>query len=600
MGSKVQVLPEALINQIAAGEVVERPASVVKELVENSLDAGATRIDVAIAEGGIRWISVTDDGIGLDPEEAPLAFERHATSKIRSRQDLEEVGTLGFRGEALPSIASVARVRMRTRQADRELGVELEGEGNGIASVRELACPVGTRIEVSELFGRIPARRKFLKSAITEGTHIVRWLERIALARPDVRFALERDGKPVLTFLPTANARERAVAVLPAKVGGALVDVQGAGPNAELSGFATPTDVYRGSANDIHLFVNARPVRDRFLLHAVRHAYRDALPPGRHPAGVLYLRIDPAEVDVNVHPAKSEVRFRDPGSVRQLIQSSLTAALGLRRGSVEVESYQSRPREFLGGRSAPPMDWTLMRPSAASGGEDWGVRSEGFAHTVSESSAGSPQAPIDQPFATLRYLGQALGTFLVLEARNALVLLDQHAAHERVLFERLRQTLLAGKLERQSLLVVEWMELPRSEADALEASREDLEQAGLELEFGESLPTGNVRVGLRSVPALLAKSERENWPELMSETAAALAHPEAFEARAGVEALAHRVIATAACHASVRKGDVLAEAEVKALLESLDDTLWFPNCPHGRPILKLFPKAQLEALFGRS
>ena len=598
MGSKVQVLPDGLINQIAAGEVVERPASVVKELVENSLDAGATRVDVAIAEGGIRWISVQDDGSGLDPADAPVAFERHATSKIRSRKDLEEVGTLGFRGEALPSIASAARVRMRTRQAGRELGVELKGEGNGIRSVAELACPVGTRVEVSELFGRIPARRKFLKSAITEGTHIARWLERIALARPDVRFSLERDGKPVLAFLPTGDPRERAVAVLPTRVGGRLVEVRGALPNAELYGFSTPTDVYRGSANDIHLYVNARPVRDRLLLHAVRHAYRDALPPGRHPAGVLYLRIDPGEVDVNVHPAKSEVRFRDPASVRQLIVSSLTAALGLRGGSVDRESYESRPREFLAGESRPPADWTLTRPSRPEAVPASAVE---FAGSPSvESAADPPQAPIDQPFATLRYLGQARGTYLVLEARDALVLLDQHAAHERVLFERLRQTLLAGKLERQALLVMEWMELPRSEADALEAYQGDLEQAGLELEFGESLPTGNVRVGLRTVPALLALRDRENWSELMSETASALAHPEAFEVRAGVEALAHRVIATAACHSSIRKGDALALAEVNALLEALDETVWFPNCPHGRPILKLFPKGQLASFFERS
>ena len=248
MGPRVQVLPEPLINQIAAGEVVERPASIVKELVENSLDAGATRIDVAIAEGGIRWISVTDDGSGLSAADAPLAFERHATSKIRTRQDLDRVGTLGFRGEALPSIASVARVRMRTRPPDSDLGVELSGEGNGIESVRELSCAQGTRVEVSELFGRVPARRKFLKSAITEGTHIVRWLERIALARPDVRFSLERDDKLVLTFLPTASARERAVAVLPTRVGSTLVVVSWGARSAGVDGPKAPIELGKKTA----------------------------------------------------------------------------------------------------------------------------------------------------------------------------------------------------------------------------------------------------------------------------------------------------------------------------------------------------------------
>ncbi len=586
--SEIRVLPEALINQIAAGEVVERPASVVKELVENALDAGATRVDVAIAEGGIRWISVQDDGSGLARSDAELAFTRHATSKIAAIGDLERVTTLGFRGEALPSIAAVARVRMRTRRSQDPIGTELVGEGDGIREVHAAEGPAGTRVEVAELFGRIPARRKFLKSPQTEATHCVRWLERVALARPDLHLTLERNGRKALHFPPTQDVRERLVAVLPPSLGERLVPIAGDIGFARLHGFASPTDVGRGTTNDIHLFVNRRPVRDRLLLFGLREAYRDALPPGRQPAAVVYLEVDPDQLDVNVHPAKWEVRFRKPEAIRALLRDALVQALGLgRRAPPPARAFTLETRaEFAADRPhdlAPPPDLALNAPA--------------------RTALGSGAAPRDNrqafSFRSLRYLGQGLGTYLLFDAGDRLVLLDQHAAHERVLFERLRRLLVEDKVERQILLLPAWLELPRSTADALSARQAALERAGFELEIAEGGVRGGVRVGVRSVPAVLAERRDVHWPRLLEETATLLVDPSGSETRDGLDAALHSVLATTACHAATRKGDRLQVREVETLLEALDATVWFPNCPHGRPILAVFDEAELERRFLR-
>ena len=583
--SVVRILSDDLVNQIAAGEVVERPASVVKELVENALDAGATRIDVAIAGGGMRWICVTDDGEGLARGDAERAFERHATSKIRATEDLFRVATLGFRGEALPSIAGVAVVRMRTRRADAQLGVELTGQGRGIGQVREIACAAGTRVEVSDLFGSVPARRKFLKSEITEATHVLRWLERIALARPDIAFALEKDGRVSVLFAPTADLRERVIAVLPASLGERLVAVRGELASASLTGFATPTDVHRGTTGDIHLLVNARPVRDRLLLYAVRQAYRDALPPGRHPAAVLYLNVEPGDVDVNVHPTKAEVRFRDPGAIRALVTGGLIQALGLRSRTSDAADY--RPATALAstlGEARPPADLGFLAPAGAG---DW--------QPNDLPGPGRESLPLAQH----RYLGQALGTYLLVAGPGALLLLDQHAAHERVLFERLRRTLLAEKLERQALLVPIPTELAASDVAVLVEHEALLERAGFELEFGETTLRGGVRVAIRAVPSLLSAGREPDWPLMLEETAASLRDADPTAARDGIEGALHGILATAACHAAVRKGDRLEPPEVQALLEALDEEVWFPNCPHGRPILVRWPEPELERQFGR-
>src|SRR5258705_5896446 len=418
----IRVLPGGLVNQIAAGEVVERPASVVKELVENALDAGATQIRVAIRDGGLGSISVEDDGTGMAPADARLAFERHATSKLICAEDLERISSLGFRGEALPSIASVAGVRMCTRRRGDALGTELVGEGSGIARVAPIGCAEGTRIEVAELFGRVPARRKFLKSPATESSHLSRWLERMALARPDVRFELERDGRRAFLFLPTDDPRERVIAVLSPGTGEQLVPVNGSLGRLAVRGYASPTHVLRSGPSELHVYVNRRPVRDRLLQFAVRDAYRDALPPGRYPVAVLFIDAAFEEVDVNVHPAKWEVRFRDPRAVTDLLRRAIGAAV--RAGAAE----------------RPPAPVAPMLPAAADS-----PASEGF-FAGADTAADAPLAPYVAAtpggrivFERLRYLGQALSLYLVFEGEAGLLLLDQHAAHERVLFERLRR-----------------------------------------------------------------------------------------------------------------------------------------------------------------
>jgi DNA mismatch repair protein MutL len=583
---KVRVLPSELVNQIAAGEVVERPASIVKELVENALDAEATQIRVAIREGGIAGISVSDDGSGMSHEDALLAFERHATSKLEIAEDLARVTSLGFRGEALPSIASVAAVRVRTRRRGDPLGTQLEGNGSGIERSASVACLEGTTIEVTELFGRVPARRKFLKSAITEASHVVRWLERIALARPDVRFELERDGRRVLLWLPTRDARERVLAVLPPGAGVGLLAVEGEIAALRVTGFVSPTHVLRSGPADLYVYVNGRPVRDRLLQFAVRDAYRDALPPGRYPVVVLYLQVEPGEVDVNVHPAKWEVRFRDPSAVTGLLRRAIGAAV--RVGGPARPQGRFAPAGTSGGASAIAdfalADGFFAAPLAVA--------------ATGEVALGAPARPAFA-FSRLRYVGQVMGLYLVLEGDSAIVLIDQHAAHERVLFERLRRAALDDKLERQPLLVPLALELARADAETLEAHSELLARAGIELEPGASTLRGTVHASLRAVPALLASRRGTHWPAVLAETARALEEPSAREARDGLERAFHDLLASSACHAAVRKGDRLEPREVEALLTALDETLWFPNCPHGRPILSTLDLGELERRFLR-
>lgn len=585
---KVRVLPSELVNQIAAGEVVERPASIVKELVENALDAEATQIRVAIREGGIAWISVSDDGIGMSAEDARLAFERHATSKLACTEDLASVASLGFRGEALPSIASVAAVRMRTRARGAALGTELVGSGAGIERAEPVACAEGTTIEVLELFGQVPARRKFLKSAVTEASHVVRWLERIALARPDVRFELERDGRRTLLWLPTRDARERVLAVLPPGAGEGLVPVDGEIASLRVTGFASPTHVLRSGPTDLHVYVNGRPVRDRLLQFAVRDAYRDALPPGRYPVVVLYLQVEPGEVDVNVHPAKWEVRFRDPSAVTGLLRRALGTAVRVGGAARRDGSFAPEGAALAGASTTSDFGLAddFFAPPALAADADW-----------PSNHASGARAPF--VFSRLRSVGQVLGLYLVFEGEAGIVLIDQHAAHERVLFERLRRAALDDKLERQALLVPLGIELARADAEALDAHAELLARAGIELDLGAESLRGTVGASLRSLPALLANRRGTRWPELLAETARALAEPAQREARDGLERALHDVLATAACHSAVRKGDRLETREIEALLADLDETLWFPNCPHGRPILSTLERAELERRFLR-
>ncbi len=597
---RIRLLPDHLVDQIAAGEVVERPASVVKELVENVLDADARRLRVEIRDGGRALIAVTDDGCGMDAENAPLALERHATSKIASGDDLVRIASFGFRGEALAAIASVSQLRLRTRARGAAEGLELRVEGGKLLEARAAGGPEGTRVEVADLFLNVPARRKFLKTAATEWGHIADWLGRVALVTPDVHFDVMRDERPAVHWPAVTDPLDRVSSVLSEREAEGLVRLEAALGDARLEGFASRPDAHRTNAAGVYLFVNGRPVRDRLLRHALLSVYRDLLPRGRFPTALLFLSLPPEAVDVNVHPAKAEVRFADPGAIHGLVTRGVRDALAKRSWISTAPSRQAPEpalRDF--GRAAPPLAGTAQpRRGGAPGPSDWVLAGErgGRADAVGER-------PERLRFAELAPLGQLLASYLVLEASDGLVLVDQHAAHERVLYERLRAAWREGGVARQPLLTPETVELSAAQAVRLGASQTALEAVGFEVEsFGENA------VAVRAIPALLAG---RNPADLVRELADELAAQpvEWGDTAAGEGAPAERsqrldavdrLFASLACHSARRAGDRLEPAEQSALLEALDGIPWSPTCPHGRPVALPVTLAEIERRFGRA
>jgi DNA mismatch repair protein MutL len=600
VGPRVRRLPEALIDQIAAGEVVERPASVVKELVENALDAGAGRLRIEVRGGGRDWIAVTDDGQGMTPEEAQLALQRHATSKIASLGDLQHIATYGFRGEALPAIASVSSLRLRTRTRDADTAFELRVREGVQVDARQVGAPTGTRIEVADLFASVPARRKFLKTPQTEWGHIADWLARSALALPTVHFDIQRDDRSALVWPAARDALDRIATVLGEREAEALVRVEHEEGRAQVCGFASRPDRHRPTTAGIHLFVNRRPVRDRVLQHALIDVYRDLLPRGRFPSAVLFVAVPPEAVDVNVHPAKWEVRFADPRWAHRMLSSAVSAALERRSwiGPAPAAAGAAADLAARTGRAAvptPPFETRGPGPASQGAMGDWifaGARSEPADREPGEPSGEA--APVR--FGDLRLLGQLLATYLVAEAKDRLLLIDQHAAHERVLYERLRADWMARGVERQGLLAPVPVALEPRQLAALEAEgAEPLERLGFELEaFGADA------IAVRAVPALLADRDPVDLVRgLIDELAGGAAS--GARGRAAVRALpaADRIFATLACHASRRKGEVLDAREQRALLDALDAIPWAPTCPHGRPVCVPLELAEIERRFGR-
>ena len=604
----VRLLPDELVDQIAAGEVVERPASVVKELVENALDAGARRVAVEVRDGGIAWIAVTDDGSGMSPRDARLALQRHATSKLGSVADLERITSFGFRGEALPAIASVSRLRLVTRRADDAEGLEIRVEGGSRVAERATGCPAGTRIEVADLFASVPARRKFLKKPPTEWRHISDWLSRLALALPGVHFELRRDERAPIVWPATADPRDRIAAVLSADEADGLVQVEHEEPFGHVQAFLSSPERTRPNASGLFQFVNGRPVRDRLLQHALLDVYRDLLPRGRFPSGVVFLTVPPAQVDVNVHPAKWEVRFADPRAIHQLVRRTAREAIA--------------GREWLAGpgvvaESAPRAGWGATTTMAGQGGgaprAEPGATSDWIFATHSEQAAGGDAgqgAAVDDPhradtrgavdpqrlhFRELRLVGQLLASYLVVERKDGLVLIDQHAAHERVLYERLRAEWLERGVARQGLLSPLSVELEPAAVAACCDGRELALRLGFELE-----PFGEEAVVVRSVPALLSGMN----PVAMVRSLAheLLERGDASDGGADDTRLlesADRAFATLACHSARRAGDHLEPAEQRAILEALDTIPWAPTCPHGRPVAVALPLSEIERRFRR-
>ena len=613
-GAQIRRLSGALIDQIAAGEVVERPASVVKELVENALDANSSRIRVELRNGGRDWISVADDGWGMSPEDARLCLERHATSKISAVDDLARIGTYGFRGEALAAIASVSRLRLRSRPREASEASELQVEAGEIRSQRAVGGTPGTRIEVADLFSNIPARRKFLKTATTEWGHISDWLARAALSLPSIHFDVQRDDRPAFSWPATDDPLDRIAAVISEADAAAFTPVSRKAGELTLEGFVSRPERHRSTTAGIYLYVNRRPVRDRVLQHALVEIYRDLLPRGRFPAAVLFLDIPLAQVDVNVHPAKWEVRFADPRAIHELVRHGVRDAVSARRwlvvdgapaaatasaesaaatGRADSESRSRTTSTRDGGSS----DWVFAEGSdpANRATAQLAMDSPGFRFEPFRSSEVESEAAPRVRFADLRLLGQLLSTYLVLETKEQLLLIDQHAGHERVLFERLRAEWLERGVESQGLLTATTLRIEPEPLAALIECREAVARLGFDFE-----PYGDATVAIRAVPALLAgRDPGQLVRNLAEELAAAGAGADALRAGSGGLEAADGVFASLACHAARRRGDVLSPQEQRALLDAMDAIPWAPCCPHGRPVAVPIELAEIERRFAR-
>ena len=584
----IRRLPEHLVNRIAAGEVVERPASALKELVENAIDAGATRIAVVLAEGGLARIEVSDDGCGLRADEMALALERHATSKLPD-EAIESVQTLGFRGEALPSIASVARLTIESRVAGGEGWARTVDNGAVVRDAPAALSP-GTRIVVEALFARVPARRKFLRSARAEYGACLDVVRRLAMARPDLAISVDHDGRRVLSVSGGQDRPQRVAALTDRAFADNAVPIDLARDGYLLGGVASVPTYNRGIADHQYLFVNGRPVKDRLLMGAIRGAYAEMLPRDRHAMVALFLDVPPGEVDINVHPAKTEVRFRDPQLVRGMIVSGLRRALdaaGLRVvRHAPTDLAQHWTSEPMG--AVPPVD--PGQPPPPYQGTAVMERRQSFFTTPPQARAEpawTPPAPqADHPLGVAR--GQVAKTYIVAETEDGLILVDQHAAHERLVLERMRAALKGGRIAAQALLIPEVVELDEPACDRLEARSTELAEFGLEIErFGPRA------VLVRTTPALLGQADPTGLVTDLADELAA--YDEALSLKERLDAVA----GTMACHGSVRAGRILSVAEMNALLREMEVTPHSGQCNHGRPTWIKLAHGDIEKLFGR-
>jgi DNA mismatch repair protein MutL len=584
----IQQLPDTLIDQIAAGEVIERPASVVKELVENALDAGARRIDIDLEEGGVRLIRVRDDGGGIAAGELSLAIARHATSKIASLDDLEQVSTLGFRGEALPSIASVSRFALHSRRGDAEHGARLQVDGGRVGTLAPQSHPPGTTVEVRELFFNVPARRKFLRAERTELGHIEEWLRMLALSRPDIAVRVQHNGRALRQYRPL-GADDDGLARVSEALGGEFsanclrLDHSAAG--LRLHGWIGLPTASRSSADAQYFFVNGRGVRDRTVAHAVRQAYADVLFHGRHPAFVLFLELDPRRVDVNVHPAKREVRFRDGRLVHDFVFRTLHDALaGVRAGVVAQSPMTDAAIGYNTGASSASrqsgLGLAVGEPLAA------------YAALYGTRAEASPPMPADDSEGQAPPLGYALaqlhGIFVLAENQHGLVLVDMHAAHERITYERLKAAQDGVGIRAQPLLVPQVLAVGEREADLAEQHAEALAAHGFEVQR-----SGPQALTLRAMPALLHDSDPR---ALLLDVLADLRE---HGSSRRVEESRNELLATMACHGSVRANRRLGIAEMNALLREMEATERSAQCNHGRPTWVQLSRAELDRLFLR-
>lgn len=599
----IQPLPDVLINQIAAGEVVERPASVVKELVENALDAGATRVDIDLEEGGARLIRVRDNGGGIAAEELPLAVSRHATSKIASLGDLEMVSTLGFRGEALPSIASVSRFLIASRRAGDAHGMALPVEGGAVGEVVPRQHPPGTTVEVRELFYNVPARRRFLRAERTEQGYIEEWLRSLALARPDVELRVSINGKPSRRYKGGSElfSDERLHETLGAEFARHALRVEHEGAGLRLHGWIALPAYSRASADQQYLYVNGRSVRDRSVAHAVKQAYADVMYHGRQPAWVLFLELDPARVDVNVHPAKHEVRFRDTRLVYDFVYRTLQQALADTRAGQQAAAAESADAPAYGGaapvsRSMPFHDsqsGLALRTDEARAGYAalyGGAALVEQAQPLQASAVAAPMPDADDTAAPpLGFaLAQLHGIYILSQCADGLIVVDMHAAHERIGYEKLKRAHDSEGLRVQPLLVPQSVAVSEREADVAEREAQTLAELGFELSR-----SGPGTLLLRGVPALLAGGDTE---ALLRDVLADLRE---HGASRRVASARDELLSTMACHGSVRANRRLTLPEMNALLRQMEQTERSGQCNHGRPTWARFSLAEIDRWFMR-
>ncbi len=600
----VRQLPEQVVNRIAAGEVVERPASVVKELVENAIDAGASRIDIFSDGGGRRRIGITDDGSGMSHGDLALAVDRHATSKLDD-EDLLQIRTLGFRGEALPSIGAVAKLGITTRHAGEPHAWSLAVEGGAKSGIMPAALGQGTRVEVSDLFYATPARLKFLKTDRTEAEAIREVVRRLAMARPDIAFTLAGEERAPVTWaaaLPGAAGRlTRLGDILGTDFRSSAIEVRAEREGVVVEGFAAAPSLTRANALGQYLFVNGRPVRDKLILGAVRAAYADYLPRDRHPVVALFVTLPPQEVDANVHPAKTEVRFRNAGLVRALIVHALKEGLARegKRTAANIDGaaisafrpvFAPRPGNW-DWRHSPSSPVTPM-PSFEGAGAPAFAEREQSAFDVGTPTAdvrfqeAPPADLLDRPLGAART--QIHETYIVSQTRDGLIVVDQHAAHERIVYEKLKASLAKNGVQRQILLIPEIVELDEATVEKLLDRAEELASFGLAIEsFGPGA------VAVRETPSLLGKANAAGLLRDLAE------HMAEWDEALPLERRLMHVAATMACHGSVRAGRRLKPEEMNALLREMEDTPNSGQCNHGRPTYVELKLADIEKLFGR-
>ena len=604
----IHQLPDTLVNQIAAGEVVERPASVVKELVENALDAGASRVDIELEEGGVRLVRIRDDGGGIPAHELPLAVSRHATSKIASIEDLEQVGTLGFRGEALPSIASVSRFALSARARGEAHGARLEVDGGKVGEVAPHPHPEGTTVEVRDLFFNVPARRKFLRAERTELGHIEEWLRSLALARPGVELRISHNGRLSRHYKPLREGDEqlrRVAEALGEDFTRQCLEVSHAAAGLSLRGWVGLPTAARSSADQQYFYVNGRAVRDRTVAHAVRQAYADVLFHGRHPAFVLFLECDPRLVDVNVHPAKHEVRFREQRLVHEFIYRTLHEALASTRAGQSAaaaeapSASQSAGAPFaFGGAGARGGGWApqqsglglpvreTMAAYAALYEAPATANSPALAEAANEAGAAADEQGAAPPLGYA--LAQLHGVYVLAQNAHGLVLVDMHAAHERITYERLKAALDGEGIRCQPLLVPVSLAVSEREADAAEQHADALASYGFEIRRA-----GPQALSIRAVPSLLADLD----PRALALDVLADLREHGSSRR--LEEARNELLSTLACHTSVRANRRLTVPEMNALLRDMEATERSGQCNHGRPTWVQLGMAELDRLFLR-